>query len=371
MPVDPSSDAPPGYTEAQRGAPGGFTGDPDVMDTWATSSLTPQIAGGWGSDDDLFARVFPMDLRPQAHEIIRTWLFATVVRAHLENGVLPWRHAAISGWILDPDRKKMSKSDGNVVTPLDLLEQYGSDARPLLGRERPARRRHRVRPRPDEDRPPAGDQDPQRQPVRPGAGPGDRRRRGHRAARPAVLARLDLTVAAATRALDDYDHTRALEVTERFFWDFCDDYVELVKARAYGDSGDSVGAASARAALRRALAVQLRLFAPFLPFVTEEVWSWWRDGSVHLAPWPAAEGVPAAEAELFATASALIGAVRKAKTEAQLSLRTDVPRAVARVRPADAGPAGALLDDVRAAGRVAVLDVQPDSEADVVTVTLA
>ena len=170
---------PEGFTADQRGEPGGFIGDPDVMDTWATSSLTPQIATGWGDDDDLFARTFPMDLRPQGPEIIRTWLFDTVVRAHFEHGSLPWTDTTINGWILDPDRKKMSKSKGNVVTPMPLLEQHGADAvRYWAANGRPGHR-HRVGRRPDEGRPPPRDQAAQRVEVRARR----HRRRRHRRAR--------------------------------------------------------------------------------------------------------------------------------------------------------------------------------------------
>jgi len=363
LPVDPSSDPAPGYAESQRGLPGGFTADPDVMDTWATSSLTPLITGRWGTDDDLFGRVFPMNLRGQSHEIIRTWLFSTVVRSQLEFGVLPWSDAAISGWILDPDRKKMSKSKGNVVTPVDLLDQYGSDA----VRYWSASGRYGVDTAFDLGQIKVGRRlavkilnaskfvlslgDDSGGGVGADGGVGSAGAGVTAAVDRSMLAALDDVARAATAALDGYDHTGALEAVERFFWTFCDDYLELVKGRAYGSG---TGAASARAALRAALSVLLRLFAPFLPFVTEEAWSWWQEGSVHLAAWPA-EVAPGAGGEpaVLATASAVLGQIRKAKSEAKVSMKAEAARVIVR-GPLDVRDAVAMTEhDLRTAGNIA------------------
>ncbi|MCW2504732.1 MAG: Valyl-tRNA synthetase [Actinomycetia bacterium] len=362
LPVDPSSDTPPGFTADQRGVPGGFAGDPDIMDTWATSSLTPQIAGGWGFDEALFPLVFPMDLRPQAHEIIRTWLFSTVLRAHTEFGVLPWKHAAISGWILDPDRKKMSKSKGNVVTPIGLLEEFGADAvRYWAAGGRPGTdtafdtgqmkvgRRLAIKLL-NASRFVLGIGAIADAALADVTVPIDR----------ALLARLADVTEGATADLDGYEYTRALERTEEFFWYVCDDYLELVKARAYGEQGEP-GAASARAALSIALDSLLRLFAPFLPFVTEEVWSWWQHGSVHVAPWPAVAGLRerGGDPALLDTASAAIAAVRKAKSEARLSMRSDVSALLVQGDVAAIAALSAVLADVRAAGRVGEVEFVP------------
>ena len=275
---------PDGYSADQRGQPGGFVGDPDVMDTWATSSLTPQIVCGWPEDPDLFARMFPMDLRPQAHDIIRTWLFDTVLRAHLEHDSLPWTNAAISGWVLDPDRKKMSKSKGNVVTPLALLEEHGSDGvRYWAASGRPGADTA-FDTKPDAGRPAAGDQAAERVEVRAG-------RSGTRGAVTAgvdrgMLTNLARLVAESTDELEAYDYARVLQRTETSLLALLRRLPRAREGAAVRRAGRSA-AASANAALLAALSVMLRLFAPFLPFVTEEVWSWWRAGSVHQAAWPA------------------------------------------------------------------------------------
>jgi len=366
LPVDPASQAPPGFEESQRGEPGGFVGDPDIMDTWATSSLTPQIAGGWRGDAELLDLVFPMDVRPQAHDIIRTWLFSTVVRSHFEFDSVPWRHAALSGWILDPDRKKMSKSKGNVVTPEDVVKEHsadavrywaasgrlGADAAYDTGQMKVGRRLAIKILNATKFALSLGGAEA---PVEHGGGvEGDL---GAAVTNPldrSMLAGLADVVAKATAGFEAWDHTRALEVTETFFWSFCDDYLELVKDRAYGGQGEAE-AASARAALRIALDVMLRLFAPVLPYVTEEVWSWWHDGSVHRSAWPTADDVVAGRdgdpAVLAAVGEALAG-VRKAKSEAKVGMRAEVA-SITLAGPAEWADRVRVAEaDLRAAGRM-------------------
>jgi len=358
LPTDPSTDVPAGYTAAQRGVPGGFIGDPDVMDTWATSSVTPQIVTRWEDDTEVFAHTFPMDLRPQAHDIIRTWLFSTVLRAHLENDSLPWRHASISGWVLDPDRKKMSKSKGNVVTPLGLLQEYGSDGvrywaakggpgvdtafdvgQMKIGRKLAMKLLNVSKFVLAGDTPEGAVTEPL-----------DR----------GMLMTLAQLVDEVTTELDRYEYAKALLKIEGFFWDFCDNYVEAVKSRRYGDFGPEA-AQSAATASRVALSVMLRLLAPYLAFACEDVWSWWKTGSVHRASWPtraeveAVSGSDEAMRQAHAALSDALGAIRKAKTDQKLSVGAEVADVVCTVPPEAFGPLSLVQRDLRAAVRATTL----------------
>jgi valyl-tRNA synthetase len=312
-----------------------------------------------------------MDLRPQAHEIIRTWLFSTIVRAHSEFDSLPWSDASISGWVLDPDRKKMSKSKGNVVTPMALLEEHGSDAvRYWAASARPG-----VDTAFDVGQMKVG----RRLAIK--ILNASRFALGAAAEGPAadavtepldasmLLALADL-VDECTRAFDGYDYARALERAERFFWGFTDDYLELVKQRSYGALGEAA-AGSARRALTLALSTLLRLFAPHLPFVTEEVWSWWQEGSVHRSEWPDAAPLRAealaagADLAVYPVAADVLGAIRKAKSDAKVSMRAEV----SEVRVADTPDRLAALlagqGDVLGAGRAAALVTREAAEASV------
>ncbi|HEX2153452.1 MAG TPA: valine--tRNA ligase [Acidimicrobiia bacterium] len=362
LPVDPGSDVPPGYTADQRGAPNGFVGEYDIFDTWATSSLTPLIAGRWGQDDALFKSVFPMDQRPQGHEIIRTWLFSTVVRAHHEFGSLPWTRATINGWILDPDRKKMSKSKGNVVTPDALFAEHGADgvrywatsARPgadtaydegqmKIGRRLAIKILNASRfvlGLADDVAPEAVSQELDR----------------------AMLARMAEVVGEATSAFDHFDYARALDVTESAFWSWTDDYVELVKSRAYGEGGD---AASAQAALQLSLSLFLRLFAPFLPYVTEEVWSWWKEGSVHRSPWPEITEVAhlTGDPAIMDITAEVLSQIRRAKSDAKVSMRNPVASVVVADSPSRLEAIRAAEADLAEAARAERIDyVEGDFE---------
>ena len=381
LPIDPTSDVPAGYREEQRGHPGGFVADPDVMDTWATSSLAPQIVCGWEHDADLFARTFPMDLHAHAHEIIRTWLFTCVLRAHLEHGTLPWRRVAISGFVVDPDRKKMSKSIGNATTPMAVLERFGADA----VRWRAAATRPGLDTPFDETQMKVGRRlatkilNVSRFVLGLGdAAAGDRSDGSAAVTEPldlSMLAALGETVRSATAAFEAYDYTDALEVTERFFWTFCDDYVELVKDRAYrsaerASGSDDVQAGSARAALRLGLDVQLRLFAPIMPFVTEEVWSWWREGSVHRASWPHPDELPTGgDAAVLAAAGEALAGMRAVKSQRRLSMRAPLDRVVVRAPEPERNLLAMARGDLAAAGHIADLTLVGDSGAEQIDVS--
>jgi valyl-tRNA synthetase len=370
LPIDPTSSVPAGYTEEQRGVPGGFVAEQDIFDTWATSSLTPQLAGGWQRDEELWNTVAPFDLRPQGQDIIRTWLFSTMLRSTEEDQRAPWANAAISGFIVDPDRKKMSKSKGNVVTPADILDKHGSDAvrywsaSSRLGMDAAF--------------------DPQNPtqvkigrrlaikilnaakfvlsfPVPEGA-------QITHALDASMLATLDQVVREATAAYENYDQAKALEVTESFFWTFCDDYLELVKERAYDQT--DVGQASAALALRLALSTLLRLLAPIISFATEEAWSWFEEGSIHTAAWPVALEINGDTAVLATASEALIG-IRRAKTEAKASQKTPVATATISAPAAKLEALRAAADDLRAVGRIAELAFAEADELAVTAIELA
>jgi valyl-tRNA synthetase len=343
------------------------------MDTWATSSLTPQIVTGWVEDPDLFARTFPMNLRPQGPEIIRTWLFDTVVRSRFEHGALPWTDAIINGWVLDPDRKKMSKSKGNVVTPMPLVEEHGADAlrywacngRPgvdtavdfgvmKVGRKLAIKVLNASKFVLGVSGDAAEDSSEVTSAL-------DR----------SLLVGLADLVDEATVAFDAFDYARALERTERFFWSFCDDYLELVKSRAYDDANDEI-VRSAAVTLRLALSTLLRLLAPVLPYVSEEAWSWWRDGSIHRAEWPTTADLRlvGADALVYQVAAEVLAEVRKVKSAKRVSLATPVDLVHVIDTPERLAALEAARRDVCDAGRIARLEMEAGTTA-VVRVELA
>jgi valyl-tRNA synthetase len=360
LPVDPSAEAPAGFAADQRGQPGGFVADPDVFDTWGTSSLTPLIVSGWPDDEARHEALYPNDLRPQAHDIIRTWAFYTITRAYLEDGSIPWKHAAISGFILDPDRKKMSKSKGNVVVPTETLDQFGSDAVRYWAAS--------GRLGWDSAWDPKVLKDGRRLTTKllnaarlvygyegePGevTSPLDR----------ALIARLRTIIGRISQRWDAWEHQNALALAETWFWsDFCDNYLELSKGRAYRSDP------SALATLRLAMGVVLRLFAPIVPFITEEIWQTVavEQGSVHLAPWPTPEELPQGDDDgCFDAAVEVLTQIRRAKSQAKVSMRFPVSHLRVSGTEAQLRSLKLVMDDVTETGNVAGLELVADGTAE-------
>jgi len=356
LPVDPSSQTPEGFTEDQRGKPNGFIGEVDILDTWATSSLTPQLAGGWISDPEKYAKVFPFSLRPQGQDIIRTWLFSTLLRSFQEENKLPWSDAALSGWILDPDRKKMSKSKGNVVVPNDLLDEHGSDAvrywaaAARLGTDAAfdvgqmkVGRRLAIKVLNAAKFVLSFELASEKVEV-------------SEAIDKSMLAALEEVVTGATKAFESFDHTKALELTESFFWNFTDDYLELVKERAYGQNTDPAAQASAVCALRIALLAITKLLAPFIPFATEESWSWWQEGSVHRSNWPEPQELAGFienqdSAMLLLASQALIG-IRKSKSDEKLSMKAEIQSLTIAAGALDIESLKKIESDLKSVGKI-------------------
>ncbi len=366
LPVDPTSDTPPGYDESQRNQPGGFAAETDIFDTWFTSSLSPQIGSHWVLDPERHAKLFPADVRPQAHEIIRTWAFYTIAKALLHENQIPWKHVLVSGWVLDPDRKKMSKSKGNTVTPVPLVEKHNADSTRYWA----ASARLGVDTAFDEGVFKIGKRLvtkifnagkfvlSQQGPAAPVSSELDR----------AFVASLRELAAQATRDFDDFNYAHVLQNTETFFWThFTDTYLELAKPRARrfvdgecDGEDEALACGSAIAALRLGLDVLLRMFAPTLPYITEEVWSWVfaeekGQPTIHRAPWPSEADfaeIPAPENPAsFDLAVAAFTAINKCKADHEVSMGREVERLVLCANPATLAAAGPVLADVFAATR--------------------
>ena len=277
-PVDPQQHTPIGFEEDQRDKAKGFTAETDVMDTWASSSLTPFINSGWFFDSQKHKSLFPADLRPQAHEIIRTWAFYTLVKSYFHKQAIPWKNIAISGWVMSPNKKKMSKSKGNAFHPENLIENYSADAiRYWAAKAGLAQdtvydeNLFRIGKRLSTKIFNAAQFVSLQCGEKPWRDLKSCLKKINQKLDQAWLLTLLETHEKSLELLKNYEHHQSLNLIEKQFWLFCDDYLELVKARAYQLRGQEEGL-SATHSLDLSLFLFLKLFAPFFPYVTEEIW---------------------------------------------------------------------------------------------------
>jgi len=342
LPINPLVDLPKGYARDEVEA------ELDVMDTWATSSVSPQLSSkaitkDYAIDADRHSKLFPADLRPQAHEIIRTWAFYTIAKAHLHEDSIPWKNLMISGWCLASDKTKMSKSKGNVVTPVSLIEEKGSDivrywastshlgsdtaysedvlkiGKKLTNKIWNASKFAAIQLNNLDGKPSTAKADTENGII---CNELDKW----------ALTRLQKTITKATLEFERYEYCKARNAVEDFFWnDFCDNYLEMVKTRAYDEHGsDKKGQQSACYAIYHILETLLRLFAPFTPHITEELYShifddkYEANGSIHKSgTWPNADILPLDEEseQIGINSVEILNVVRKIKADKNISIK--------------------------------------------------
>ena len=373
LPVDPIEQEP---TEACDCGNTTYRPEEDVMDTWATSSMSPQIVGRWLTDKQLYEKVFPMTLRPQAHEIIRTWAFYTIVKSHYHFGVLPWKVVAISGWGLAAEGAgKISKSrGGGPMPPVEMIEKYSADAVRYWAASTGLGKDTTI----SEEKIALGSKlvtklwnvakfsqrflENYQLPARlPDFTPTDRW----------ILSRAQWLIRRVTELFHNYDYAAAKSETESFFWrDLADNYLEMSKERLYDEANEL--REGARYTLYHVLLTVIKLFAPILPYITEEIYQALfvpieGEGSIHNARWPVAN-----ESWLSAIADAagealieVATAIRRYKSESNISLGTELKRLqLATTEPAIARMLQEAKDDIMSVTRARQIEVKENLDAD-------
>jgi len=336
LPVDPTIDKP--KKQCKCGSKE-FIGEKDVLDTWATSSLTPQIAAELFKGHKIYDKLYPMTLRPQAHDIITFWLFNTVVKSQLHNNINPWQDVMISGWALDPHGKKMSKSKGNIIEPQSVLEKYGADclrfwaASSKLGEDLPFQEKDLVTGKKFIVK------------IWNASKFTFMHLKDYKLGKPKrlelidrwLLSKLSILVKNSTKSFENYEYSRTKLDTENFFWHtFCDNYLEIVKDRLYNsDKRGTESRKSAQYTLYNALLTIIKLMAPIMPYITEELYALYykkfeKDKSIHLSKWPSLDLINKDAENAGDFFVSVLQETRKAKADKNMSLKSPVKRLIAK-----------------------------------------
>ncbi len=339
LPVDPLQHQPKAK-ECPKCKGKEFIPEKDVMDTWATSSLTPQINSRWASDEKSHKKLFPMSLRPQAHDIITLWAFNTIVKAYFHEGKLPWENIMISGHALDPKGRKMSKSTGNVIEPVQMIDKYSADmlrywaASGTLGEDLPFQEKEFVSGKKFLTKLMNASSFVAMKTQGSSLADFGKEKKNLRIVDKWLLARFEKTKKIASESLENYEFSKALSAIRNFFWlEFADFYIEEVKYRVYDDSNKSGKAA--KAVLLKILTEMVKMLAPFVPHTCEEIFranfkGTMKTDSVHLEKWPEAEEklIDEEAEKIGETAKSIIAALRKYKSDKKLAMNAELGKVI-------------------------------------------